>query len=163
MKNRGFTLVEILGVIVVLSLLVVGTYTVVDGIARRNTKTLYKAQVSEIIDGAVNFASNTKGVHLPDKPMGTGGCQSVEIKGSSIPDYNRENIYKIKIYLDAIVNEGILDENIKNPVKDKNIDIANSYVTVTYEEYDGTTKKAGDMEKYNGNNKYTYTEVLKND
>jgi prepilin-type N-terminal cleavage/methylation domain-containing protein len=162
MKNRGFTLVEILGVIVILSLLVIGTYSVLDGISRRNKQNLYVVQQKEILDGAINFASNTKGVYLPDKYKGSEGCLTTIISETNTKK-EKNNVCEVKIYLIAIVNEGILSEDLKNPIKDKKINLQQSYVTITYEEYDGSKIDTADNEKYSGRYKYTYKEVLEDE
>ena len=165
MKNRGFTLVEILGVIVVLSLLAIGTYTVVDGISKRNKEKLYNVQVESILDGAINYATNTRGVPLPTVPTTTSGCVSHNINKDTALTLSSDNVCLLKIYLNAIVKEGILDEEIMNPLKDEQIDIDRSYVTVTYMNYTTYSSDSSNINKdfknkFSGNIRYQYTEVL---
>ena len=166
MKNRGFTLVEVLGIIVILSLLAVGTYTVVDGISKRNKTSLYKVQVNSILDGAVNYVTNTRGVPLPNVEVGTSGCKTYNIDKNTTISFEKENVCKLVVKLNAITEEGILTENIQNPLKDKNIDIDSSYVTVTYvsnstyKTNGGYNAENGKSVKYSGSIRYEYTEVL---
>lgn len=164
MNNKAFTLVELLGVIIILSLLAVATFTVIDGVIKRNTDSVENVQVAEILDGAISYATTTKGVRLPNVIVGTSGCINGITKNGSKMTYDGNitptsdtKICQLTIYLNTLYEEGILDEGIKNPSTNAPYG-ANAHIVVTYEKYDGSAKNANEKQKYNGNNLYEFVE-----
>lgn len=95
MKNRGFTLAELLGVIAILSILALITIPVIDNSLKTSKEELYKTQEKQIIQGAKDyFAMNL----------------------SKLP----ENGKTVDVTLNDIQKEGYLPSEIKNPATDKN-------------------------------------------
>lgn len=96
MKNKGFTLAELIGVIVVLSLICLITVPAVANILKQNKQSLCKTQLNNILVAANNYASENL---------------------LSMPTVDQES--KI-ITLQDLIDTSFIDENIKNPV-DKEI------------------------------------------
>lgn len=155
-NNKGFSLVEILGIIVVLSILTIASFTVLDGVIKRNVEKTYKIQMNEILDGAISYTNSTRGVVIPNK-LETSGCAEAKITSGTFSG-SKENICKLTIDLQTLYDEGILDENLKNPKTKKSI-LGVSTVVITYLDYDGSNIKINDNQKINGRNLYTFNEV----
>ena len=96
MKNKGFTLAELIGVIVVLSLICLITVPAVANVLKQNKQSLCKTQLNNILVAANNYASENL---------------------LSMPTVDQES--KI-ITLQDLIDTSFIDENIKNPV-DKEI------------------------------------------
>lgn len=106
--KRGFTLIELMAVIVVLGILATISVISVDKIIKENKEETYKAQISTIED-----AARTWGVkHIKELPDTDGGAISVPL-----------------LYFK---NEGIVPKDLKNPKTNKpfNDDL---YVNISYE------------------------------
>lgn len=90
MKNRGFTLVELLGVIVLLIVIFMLIVPGVNNIINRSKKTTYQTQINTILNAAYDWS----------------------LKNSNqLPDENE----KIFITLSDLKIEGLVDANIVNP------------------------------------------------
>lgn len=95
MKNKAFTLVELLAVIIVLGLLTTLVVTNIDKIVDRSENDIYKNQIYDILDSAYDFT----------------------LKYSNyLPDENNNVKY---ITLAHLINEGLIDSDIKNPKTNK--------------------------------------------
>lgn len=92
MKNKGFTLAELIGVIVVLSLICLITVPAVANILKQNKQSLCKTQLNNILVAANNYASENL---------------------LSMPTVDQES--KI-ITLQDLIDTSFIDEEIKNPV-----------------------------------------------
>lgn len=106
--KRGFTLIELMAVIVVLGILATISIISVDKIIKENKEETYKAQIATIED-----AARTWGVkHIKELPDNDGGAISVPL-----------------LYFK---NDGIISEDFKNPKTNKpfNNDL---YVNISYE------------------------------
>lgn len=90
-KNKGFTLVEILTVVVLLGLLAIITFPNVDRYIDEAKEKAYENQVNNIILGAKNWATENK-LLLP-----------------------QEEGEEYRITLETLINEGYLELEITNP------------------------------------------------
>ena len=100
MKKKGFTLVELLAVIVILSLILVIAVPSVNKYIKQSKEKAYNTQISTIIEAAQAYASTNPEL-LP----------------------NRENI-SVKITLGQLKSAGLIKEEVKNPNDDKYFDDA---------------------------------------
>lgn len=96
MKNKGFTLAELIGVIVVLSLICLITVPAVANILKQNKQSLCKTQLNNILVAANNYASE----NLLSMPTSDGETKTITLQD--------------------LIDSSFIDENIKNPV-DKEI------------------------------------------
>ena len=107
MKKNGFTLAELLGVMVILSLISVITVpAVTDSLNKYKTK-LCNSQIDEIISAAKTWG-NENILLLPE---------------------NEGETYEIS--LQQLAEYGYIDEKINNPVTNENFDKENTIVTIT--------------------------------
>jgi len=133
--KRGFTLIELMGVIVVLGVLAAISTIAVDKIIKENKQSVYEAQIASIEDGARAWAAK----HIKE-----------------VPD---ENGAAISVPLLFLRNEGIISEDFENPKTNKpfNNDL---YINISYEggiykyEVDETSGLGIDANPKLLNNKY---------
>lgn len=90
--KKGFTLAELIGVIVVLSLICLVTVPAVANVLSENKKSLCKTQLKNVLIAANSYASE----HLTSMPM-----TEDEVKTITIQD---------------LIDNGFIDDEIKNPV-----------------------------------------------
>ena len=100
MKKKGFTLVELLAVIIILSLVLVIAVPSVNKYIKQSKEKAYDAQISTIIEAAQAYASTNLEL-LP----------------------NRENL-SVKVTLGQLKSAGLIKEEVKNPNDDKYFDDA---------------------------------------
>lgn len=65
MKNRGFTLVELLGVITLMALLSLAAFELLDTVNKENKEKAEEVQIKEILDAAIAYVP-TSDILLPD-------------------------------------------------------------------------------------------------
>lgn len=65
-NKKGFTLIELMAVIVILGIITVIVYPTIDESIFKSKDTAYQTQVSDIINGAKNWAADNATL-LPDK------------------------------------------------------------------------------------------------
>ena len=100
MKKKGFTLVELLAVIVILSLVLVIAVPSVNKYIKQSKEKAYNTQISTIIEAAQAYASANSGL-LP-----------------------RKEEFVVKITLGQLKSSGLIKEEVKNPNDDKYFDDA---------------------------------------
>ena len=142
MKKKGFTLVELLAVIVILSLILVIAVPSVNKYIKQSKEKAYNTQISTIIEAAQAYASTNPEL-LP----------------------NRENI-SVKITLGQLKSSGLIKEEVKNPNDDKyfddalTIEIKKKGETYTYDIVESTiTTRDGEKSpiiNFNGSPMVTY-------
>lgn len=93
-KKNGFTLVEVLGVIVILGLLALLVIPAIDKTVKESNQTLYQAQLSTIIEGAKNWSSD----HINELPINNGS---------------------ITVTLEILQAGGYVPLDIKNPITEQ--------------------------------------------
>lgn len=153
MNNKGFSLVEILGVIAILSVITIASFTVLDGVAKRNIDKTYKIQLNEILDGAISYANSTRSIPIPDK-VETAGCSSATVLSGNY-EGPKQSLCKLTIDLQTLFDEGIIDEDIENPKTKKKI-LGSSTIVITYLEYNANSSvNVENNQKINGRNLYT--------
>ena len=107
MKNKGFTLIELIGTIVILSLLLLIISPLVTRSIKEGTEKADNQAKTSIELAAKNWASDNKGL-LPKTQNG---------------------VYKIKV--SDMQNQGYLDDDIKLPSTSANINSSCVYITKT--------------------------------
>lgn len=106
MNKKGFTLVELMAVIIILGVVLLLVLPAVDKTIKNSKQTAYKAQLDRIKKASSDWAiSNAK--YLPNE------------EGDSIV-----------IYLGELKTSGLIDVNIKNPINNKILS-NNSSITIT--------------------------------
>ena len=90
MKNKGFTLVELLGVIVILAVIIILTFPAISKVLSSSKETITQKQIYTILGAAYDFS--LKNINL-------------------LPDTNKVNF----ITLGELKNEGLIPFDIKNP------------------------------------------------
>ena len=100
MKKKGFTLVELLAVIFILSLILVIAVPSVNRYIKQSKEKAYNTQISTIIEAAQAYASVNSGL-LP-----------------------RKEEFVVKITLGQLKSSGLIKEEVKNPNDDKYFDDA---------------------------------------
>lgn len=110
MKNKGFTLVELMGVIVLLGVLILIAVPAVTGILKSSKDDLYQTQLRTIETAAKNWASDEENLkYLPD----SGKC--------------------IYIHLYTLKEGEYVDLNIKNPKTEKEFNDTDTLVIISRE------------------------------
>lgn len=90
MKNRGFTLVELLAVLVILAVIFVMVFPIVTNILDQSQETMEDAQISKILNSTYDYT--LKNISL-------------------LPEYGNTNY----ITLNELKNKGLIDSDIKDP------------------------------------------------
>lgn len=104
--KKGFTLAELLGVIVVLALISLITVPAVSDVLKNNKKKLCETQLQNIKIAAQNYGAD----HFYDLPVESG-----------VP---------FSIYLKDLTSNGYIDKEIRNPVTKENF-AENTIITIT--------------------------------
>ena len=128
MKTKGFTLVELLGVVFILALLGLLIVPVINGILDKKKRDLYEVQVRHIEDGARAYMSE------------------------HIFEYDIDSTLSVGFELPYLQRLGYIKEGIKNPITGKDF---SNMVVVVYGSSDDSELKVmfGSIEKdWNGSN-----------
>lgn len=107
MKKNGFTLAELLGVIVILSLIAVITVPAVTDSLQNYKEKLCNSQLDEIVAAARAWASDNILI-LPT-----------------------EDGISYTVTLETLSNGGYIDSEIENPITKRNFDLDDTKVTIT--------------------------------
>lgn len=111
MKKKGFTLAELLGVIVILGMIAVLVIPVVDKNLKQSKQDLYNMQIESIEKASKNWVAS----HMMEIPEGD---------------------TEFTIHLSDLKAEGLIDKDIKNPVTKKQFpDTMEIRVTITGNQY----------------------------
>ena len=147
-NNKGFTLVEILGVITLLALLGIIALESIESVNKGNKEKAANAQRESILTAAVAYVP-TSSIKLPNAVTGTSDCKTYTYPSSS---NSGSTICEVKIYLSYLVEEGLLEEKIQNPLNGKLLNLDTSYVSIIYlttvTSVDSTRRDEG---KFDGN------------
>lgn len=109
MKNKGFTLAELLGVIIILSLITMITVPAITNSLQNYKVKLCNTQLKEIESAARVWASD----------------------GNNLLKLPSENEQSITVTLNTLSEYGYIDAPISNPVTNENFDLESTYVTIT--------------------------------
>lgn len=90
MKQKGFTLVELLGVLAILAIIFVIVVPSVNSVLSKSKETIYQQQINKILTAAYDFS-----------------LKNIDY----LPDYNNKSY----LTLGQLKSEGLIDINIKNP------------------------------------------------
>ena len=131
MNKKGFTLVELLATIVLLTLITLLASFTINKITNDQKVNGHKAQVNSILGAAITYVNDTDSI-------------------------KESNLNGLKIYLSTLANGGYIDTEIKDPLNGEYLNINSSYVTVTKKTT--VTEEANDDYKYSGN--YIYKLVI---
>lgn len=99
MNKKGFTLAELIGVIVVLSLICLITVPAIASVLKSNKKSLCETQLNNILVAAKSYASE----NILSMPINDGEYKTITIKD--------------------LVDNGFIDGDIQNPVTKENFDL----------------------------------------
>lgn len=127
MNNKGFTLVELLATIVLLVLITFLASFTVNKITNDSKKNSHNAMVDTILSAGITYVNDNDSIKLSD-------------------------LNGLKIYLSTLVNGGYIDNNLKDPLNNKVINMTNSYVNVSLN--DAAVSDGLKNYKYSGNYLY---------
>lgn len=127
MKNKGFTLVELLGVLVIFSIILAIVFPTVTSIISESKDTIDEAQVIKILNSTYDYTLKNTGF---------------------LPDYNKTNY----IILNQLKKEGLIDSDIKQT--NTNEEYPNNLV-VSIKNVGSSYKNTNVNSKLSGNYLYT--------
>lgn len=132
LDNRGFTLIEVLVSVVILSLLSIVTVSSVSSLTKKNNIKAYENLKNGIISSSVIYMSDNRydvvfdGICISDTDL------------VNVTSVGNDTLVDSKILIKYLINEGDLtttsNGNIINPLDDSLVlDLNNSYVLVKYQ------------------------------
>lgn len=132
LDNRGFTLIEVLVSVVILSLLSIVTVSSVSSLTKKNNIKAYENLKNGIISSSVIYMSDNRydvvfdGICISDTDL------------VNVTSVGNDTLFDSKILIKYLINEGDLtttsNGNIINPLDDSLVlDLNNSYVLVKYQ------------------------------
>lgn len=129
MNKKGFTLVELLATIVLLCLItLIATFTINKSVKDAKNRS-HNAQVETIISAGISYTNKEDNINL-------------------------NNINGYKIYLSELHNKGYIENAIKDPLNDKMINMASSYIEIRIAS--SVNNNQSDIKNYKYNGKYVY-------
>jgi prepilin-type N-terminal cleavage/methylation domain len=158
--NKGFTLVELLAVITLLALVAVAAFETIDSVNRGNKEKAEKVHTQNILNSAISFVP-TSDVILPDVVKGTTSCKTNKYKKTANTIAATTNVCSVEVYLSRLVTEGVLEDNLKNPLKDKLLNMDTSYIEIIFLTPSTKYTVDGKVGKYDGSYFYQVIEVYK--
>lgn len=152
--NRGFTLVELLAVIAILAIIAVASFEAIDSVNKGNKEKAEKVHIQNILNSALSYVP-TSDIVLPNSEA-ISGCNTYKYKKTGMTKINSsDKVCVVEVYLSKLVDEGVLDNNLKNPLTGKELNMDESYVKILY-----MTKGSEDtVGKYDGQYFYQLFEV----
>lgn len=134
MKNKGFTLVELLGVITILGIIALVSFSALDSINKNDKEKAYEAQVNGILEAAISYMPTSENpAHQLPLEEKKEGC----------------------ISLAELSEEGVLSSSLKNPRTEENYDMGKTKVCFQKIKANDRTTIEGDKKKgtfaYDGN------------
>ena len=109
MKNRGFTLVELLATIAILAVVALITVPTISNSINKYKNSLYENQINQILSAAKVWASDNIGI-LPNDTNSEIEIDYTDIQTGNIP----ENYKKLTITLSLLQQNGYISKEIKN-------------------------------------------------
>ena len=153
MKNRGFTLVELLAVITLMALLALAAFELLDSVNKGNKEKAENVQISNILTSAISYISTSE-IKLPDvadayaDKRGISNCagksngelaqasyNDLEDEKKVVQNMQKEGYTKIcstRVSLKYLSEVGIVESRIKNPITGKYYSMAESEILIYY-------------------------------
>lgn len=129
LNNKGFTLIEVLAVIVILSILMAIMVPSVGNIMKKNKEDNYQNLKDSIISAAKIYISDNR------YQITVGNCD--DSNKADIESINNVTLTDSKITIQTLANAGNLkttsDGKILNPKDKTSLNLGNSYVVVKYQ------------------------------
>ena len=126
LNQKGFSLIEMLAVVVIIGLLLVFIVPNVSKLIEQNKNDAYEKLKDSIITATKNYISDNR-----YKIEIAGKCTGDEMKAiTKIGDDNK--IIDSKISLSTLTESGYIKEPVKNPKNNNAIDLKNSYIKIEY-------------------------------
>ena len=127
LNKKGFTLVEVLAVIIILSIIMLILIPSVNHLIKENKRTNYETLKSTIINAAKTYASDYRyEIIVNNMP-----CEN-DSDTKTISSINNEELTESKITVKQLINKNYLKSPIKNPSTGQELDEDNSYVKIQY-------------------------------
>lgn len=115
MNKKGFTLIEMISVLVIISLIALVSVVSVTKILESSKKTLSNSQIKQIESATRIWGADNMTI-LPNDPSSENVCEYKDI--NSCPEYYKE----LTITLKDLQDGGYLPNNIKDAVTNEEID-----------------------------------------
>lgn len=136
LNNKGYTLVELLIVICLLSIIMAIIIPSSNYLLKQNKNNNYKQLETNIINAAKLYVSDNRYDIVLDYNKETGLCQTT--KEENISQIGTTKLSSNKLLLNTLVEEKYLSTNskkiIKNPLNDnQSLDLNNSYILIKYQ------------------------------
>ncbi len=129
LNNKGFTLIEVLAVIVILSILMAIMVPSVGNIMKKNKEDNYQNLKDSIISAAKIYISDNR------YQITVGNCD--DSNKADIDSINNKTLNSSQLPISFLVDAGNLkttsDGKIVNPKDKKNLNLNSSYVVVKYQ------------------------------
>ena len=129
LNNKGFTLIEVLAVIVILSILMAIMVPSVGNIMKKNKEDNYQNLKDSIISAAKIYISDNR------YQITVGNCD--DSNKADIESINNKTLNSSQLPISFLVDAGNLkttsDGKILNPKDKKNLNLNSSYVVVKYQ------------------------------
>ena len=127
LNNKGFTLVEVLAVVVILGVLSTIMITSVGSMINKNKEDNLNNLKKSILSAAKVYISD----HRYDIELdSTTSCDSNKTR--NIKSIENKGITNNQLKIKYLINDNNLKDNIKNPINNKILDTQNSYIYIEY-------------------------------
>jgi len=134
LNNKGFTLVEILAIIIILSTLAIIMVPSVNYLIEQNKVDNYKSLESSIINAAkVYISDNRYNITLKYGPNLCGTGETEEDISKILTNNLIDSKLPIKVLIDSKDLSTNNEKNIINPKTNEILDLENSYILVKYQ------------------------------